>query len=256
MRHLTALLIATTISLTLWQCGGPGNSGTSNFVEFNGSGNTVPDTSAVHADVSEVTARADSSAGHVGISVRHVGQFDRIFNDSNHVHLAEATQIGIEPLTDTRSFWHLRRPLVKIETNPDFVLDNLTHSQPYLIPEAADMAHEIGRRFRDSLRARNAGDYRIKITSVLRTPDGVRRLRRVNRNAVEASVHQMGTTIDITYATFIPAPGAPLHRPEQLKAVLAEVLAAMRSEGKLWVKYEKQQPCFHITVRKPDNNRP
>lgn len=253
MKHLTALLLTTMMSLTLWQCGGPGNSGTSNFVEFNGSGDTTSTTTPTPDTVTITDAAADSSAGHVGIDVRHVGQFDRVFNDSNHVHLAEATRIGIEPLTDTRSFWHMRRPLVKIETNPDFVLDNLTHSQPYLIPEAAEMAHEIGRRFRDSLSSRGAGDYRIKITSVLRTPDGVRRLRRVNRNAVEASVHQMGTTIDITYATFVPAPGAPLHRTEQLKAVLAEVLAAMRSEGKLWVKYEKQQPCFHITVRKPDN---
>ncbi|MDE5750275.1 MAG: hypothetical protein K2H87_05855, partial [Duncaniella sp.] len=31
-----------------------------------------------------------------------------------------------------------------------------------------------------------------------------------------------------------------------------EVLRAMREEGKLWVKYERGQPCYHITARKPD----
>lgn len=252
MRHLIIILTSVLTALSLWQCGGSGKRETTNFVEFNGPGGssatgsdtqTLPDTMECDTD-SVATAT-------VTIRIRGVGQLSQVFNDSNHVHLAEASQLGIEPLTDSRSFWHIRRPLVKIATNADFVLDNLTHSRPYLVPEAADMAHEIGRRFRDSLSARGAGDYRIKITSVLRTPDGVRRLRRVNRNAVEASVHQMGTTIDITYASFVAAPGAPHHNEADLKAVLAEVLAAMRSEGKLWVKYERQQPCFHITARSP-----
>ncbi|WP_356937065.1 DUF5715 family protein [uncultured Duncaniella sp.] len=32
--------------------------------------------------------------------------------------------------------------------------------------------------------------------------------------------------------------------------MLGEVLKAMREEGKLWVKHERGQPCFHITARK------
>ncbi|WP_356948008.1 DUF5715 family protein, partial [uncultured Duncaniella sp.] len=37
---------------------------------------------------------------------------------------------------------------------------------------------------------------------------------------------------------------------DDLKGILGEVLKAMREEGKLWVKHERGQPCFHITARK------
>lgn len=111
------------------------------------------------------------------------------------------------------------------------------------------MVREIGRRFRDSLATRGGGDYRIRVTSVLRTPDSVRRLRRVNRNAVDSSVHQYGTTVDISYANFAASSAETPRSADDLKGLLAEVLLAMRDEGKCFVKYERQQPCFHITCR-------
>lgn len=186
------------------------------------------------------------------IKVNYFGDLRQVFNDSNHVHRAEAETFGIEPLSDTRSHWQLRRPLVKVTTCRDFFLDNLTHSRPYLVPEAAGRLHEIGSRFRDTLRARGGGDYRIKVTSVLRTPATIKRLRRANRNAIDSSVHQYGTTFDISYASFIVGSPAPARSVDDLKGILAEVLRAMREEGKIWVKYERGQPCFHITARKPE----
>ncbi len=191
----------------------------------------------------------------VPIRLNHLsGRLAEVFNDSNHVHWAEASRIGIEPLGDTRSHWQLRRPLVKVTSCADFYVEPLTFSRPYMIPEGAAMLHEIGRRFRDTLQARGGGDYRIKVTSVLRTPDGVRRLRRHNRNAVDSSVHQLGTTVDISYVRFIQDSPMMPRGSGDLKNVLAEVLYAMRQEGKCWVKYEIKQPCFHITVR--GNNPP
>ncbi|MCM1348243.1 MAG: DUF5715 family protein [Firmicutes bacterium] len=182
---------------------------------------------------------------------RKLGRLDELFNDSNYVHWAEAERIGIEPLTDTRSHLNTRRPLVKVTSNPDFYVEPLNYSRPYLIPEASAMLHEIGRRFSDSLAARSGARYRIKVTSVLRTPEGVRRLRRVNRNAVDSSVHQLATTMDISYARFVPDDSRITHSADELKALLAEILWDMRAEGKCWVKYEIKQPCFHITVRCP-----
>lgn len=247
MKQIHVMPLLATVLLVAAACSDTKK--TTSYVEFYG-GNSSAEAGTKAGAPAQLTAEEpDSDAAAEPLRLRGVGRYDEAFNDSNHVHLAEAERIGIEPLTDTRSFWHMRRPLVKIGTCNDFVLDDLTHSRPYLIPEAAGMVHEIGRRFRDTLQARGGGDYRILVTSVLRTPDGVRRLRRVNRNAVEGSVHQMGTTIDITYAKFIATKGTVPHRDEDLKGILAEVLAAMRSEGKLWVKYEKKQPCFHITVR-------
>jgi len=180
-----------------------------------------------------------------------VGRLDEVFNDSNYVHWAEAERIGIEPLTDSRSHFNTRRPLVKVASCADFYVESLTYSRPYMIPEGAAMLHEIGRRFNDSLAKRSGARYRLKVTSVLRTPETVKRLRRTNRNAVDSSVHQLGTTVDISYSRFAADGTQVTHSADELKALLAEVLKAMRDEGKCWVKYEIKQPCFHITVRSP-----
>ncbi len=190
-------------------------------------------------------------APNTHLKVNSVGRLDEVFNDSNFVQWAEAERIGIEPLTDVRSHFDTRRPLVKITSCADFYVEELTHSRPYMIPEGAALVHEIGRRFNDSLAARGGGKYRIKVTSVLRTPANVRRLRRSNRNAIDSSVHQLATTVDISYARFAVDATQKTHSAEELKALLAEVLYAMRLEGKCWVKYEKKQPCFHLTVRSP-----
>ncbi len=185
------------------------------------------------------------------IHVNYFGNVRKVFNDSNYIHLQEAELYGIEPLTDTRSHWRLRSPIVKMVSCRDFFVDSLRHSRPYLVPVAAGRLHEIGRRFRDTLQTRGGGDYRIKVTSLLRTPRTVKRLRRVNRNAVDTSVHQYGTTFDISYAVFIADGDSPARSVDDLKGILSEVLKAMREEGKLWVKYERGQPCFHITARLP-----
>jgi len=183
------------------------------------------------------------------IKVNYFGSERAYFNDSNHIHMAEAERYGLAPLTDTRSHWKLRRPIVKVTSCADYYVDTLIFSRPYLVPEAAGRLREIGKRFRDTIQARGGGDYRIKVTSLLRTPQTVRRLRRRNRNAIDSSVHQLGTTFDISYAAFIANSPAPARSVDDLKGILGEVLKAMREEGKLWVKYERGQPCFHITAR-------
>ncbi len=184
------------------------------------------------------------------IKVNYFGDMRRFFNDSNYIHLAEAEGFGIKPLTDTRSHWKLRSRLVKVTSCEDFYIDSLVYSRPYLVPTAAGRLHEIGRRFKDSIDARGGGDYRIKVTSLLRTPRTVKMLRRRNRNAIDSSVHQYGTTFDISYANFIADNADNPRSVDDLKGILGEVLKAMREEGKLWVKYERGQPCFHITARK------
>ena len=176
------------------------------------------------------------------IKVNYFGNLRQYFNDSNYIHWQEAELYGIEPLTDTRSHWKLRSPIVKVTTCRDFYLDTLIYSRPYLVPSAAGRLHEIGRRFRDTIDARGGGDYRIKVTSLLRTPRTVKLLRRRNRNAIDSSVHQFGTTFDISYASFIADNADNPRSVDDLKGILAEVLKAMREEGKIWVKYERGQP--------------
>ena len=90
------------------------------------------------------------------------------------------------------------------------------------MPEAADAIHyEIGRRFTDSVAARGGSRYRIRITSVTRTPETVRRrLRRRNVNAADLSVSQL-TTVDVSYASLLLMPANPVARSvDDLKGCL------------------------------------
>lgn len=184
------------------------------------------------------------------IHINNIGPLRRVFNDSNHVQLEAAKALGIPPINSSSEIMRLKRPVVEVKSCKEFFLDELTHSFPYLVPEASQLLHDIGRAFNDSLAARGGGAYRIKVTSVLRTPSTVKRLRRVNRNATEESTHAYGTTFDISYSKFICDDANAPHRTfEDLKNLLAEVLNDMRNQGRCFVKFEYRQSCFHITTR-------
>lgn len=185
----------------------------------------------------------------VRLRYENIGALGKVFNDSNHVHLGAADAVGINPITSLSGSWHLRRPLVRVESCPLYYVDELTHSEPYLVPEAQLLLSEIGRRFNAAVQERGGGGYRLKVTSVLRTPDSIKRLRRRNGNAIETSAHQYGTTFDISYSNFICDNDETPCRIDDLKGVLAEVLNGLRNQGRCYVKYERKQSCFHITVR-------
>ena len=200
------------------------------------------------------TARLDSMPGKGCVKLRVTplpgGSLRRSFSDSNYLHLEAAAKVGIRPLTGPRSAWEAGEKLTRISTCADYYIDELRHSVPYLVPEAATLLRDIGRAFRDTLAARGGGDYRVKVTSVLRTPDLVRSLRRRNRNSVDSSAHLYGTTFDISYSQFIcNRSGGPYRTQEDLKNLLGEIVWAMRGRGRCWVVYERKQSCFHITVR-------
>ena len=178
----------------------------------------------------------------------------RQFNDSNHLQLASAKAIGIDPIDDLHGCWNLKHPVEHIATCREYYVDELTHSYPFLVPEAAALLREIGQRFNDTLAARGGGDYRIKVTSVLRTGESVKRLRRRNVNSVDSSTHRFATTFDISYSKFIcDSAGTVPRTQEDLKNLLGEILLDLRRQGRCWVKFEKRQACFHITAKRPDN---
>lgn len=179
------------------------------------------------------------------------GRLDEIFNDSNYVQYAFAETLGIKPLYTLSDAYNTRRPLIKIESCPAYKVDNLTHSMPYLVPEAAALLEEIGVSFCDSVEKRFGNrDNRIIVTSLLRSPYLVRKLRRVNTNARDSSTHMFATTFDIAYNKFYSADTTRAVDGWTLKNILAAVLLEKRKEGKCLVKYEIKSPCFHITVAK------
>lgn len=189
-------------------------------------------------------------AGGIKMRINSVGgTLARVFNDSNYQHIEAAKSIGISELKNLKETWAQGKNLVKLKTCREYYLDPLNHSIPFLIPAAHDLLKDIGQRFNDSLQARGGGSYRIKVTSVTRTPASVSKLKRRNVNASENSAHQYGTTFDISYAKFICDSVTVPRTQEDLKNLLAEILKAERDEGKCYVKYEKKQGCFHITAR-------
>lgn len=174
----------------------------------------------------------------------------KVFDDLNDVQLSAAKKLGINPVYSLQDIYDIKRPLVKIETCNDFYLDSLTHSMPYLVPEAAKLIHDIGRAFTDTVIARGGQKCQIKVTSVLRTESTVKKLRRRNSNASASSCHMYGTTFDISWSKFVYCDPNYIMYTEDLKNILGEVLLEMRNQGRCYVKYERKQSCFHITTRK------
>lgn len=183
-------------------------------------------------------------------------KFAKEFNDMNDVQLEVAQAIGVPPVKDREEAEKLKTKLVKLEDTDTYVIDSLTHSIPYLIPSAKELLDDIGRIFQDSLSAKGLNPYKLTVTSVLRTEDDIAKLRKRNVNASENSTHRYGTSFDLSYWRYVKIPelrGRPYEDvpPEYLRATLSQVLKDIHDQGdRCFVKYEKKQNCFHITVRR------
>lgn len=187
-------------------------------------------------------------------NIRGVISYKRSFGDLNDVHLKAAKSLGIRPLNSRDEAERMKKKLVEIRNNERYSVDSLTHSIPFLVPQAGALLDTIGTNFLDSLTAKGLNPNRIIVTSVLRTEEDVKRLRRRNGNASNNSAHAYGTTFDVSWKRFKKIEeedGRPLQsvNADTLKLVLAEVLRDLRKADKCYIKYELKQGCFHITAR-------
>lgn len=187
-------------------------------------------------------------------NIRGVISYKRNFNDLNDVQLATAKKIGIRPIATREDAEHIKGRLLEIQACERYGLDSLTHSIPFLIPQAVALLDTIGVNFLDSLEAKGLNPNRVVVTSVTRTRQDVKRLRQRNTNASENSCHFYGTTFDLSWRRFekVEDPdGRPLQdvSADTLKLVLSEVLRDLRKAERCYVKYELKQGCFHITAR-------
>ncbi|GHT03894.1 hypothetical protein FACS189423_05750 [Bacteroidia bacterium] len=183
--------------------------------------------------------------------IRYNGSYNRDFNDKHEVQLAVAAKIGIQPVANREEAEKMKRKLKEIKSGKNYEVDELTHSIPFLVPQATDLLTKIADNFADSLKNKNAPPYKIIVTSITRTQEDVKQLRRRNGNASPNSTHLYGTTFDISWKRFVKGDkNKKTLNEEQLKMVLASVLRDLKEEKACYVKHEKQQACFHITVRK------
>lgn len=77
--------------------------------------------------------------------------YQRTFNDLNNKHLSSAKRLGITPLKSSEDLDKADKDLKEIKSGKLFQVDKLTHSEPYLVPEACDLLATIARNFKDSL---------------------------------------------------------------------------------------------------------
>ena len=181
-------------------------------------------------------------------------RYQREFNDLNPVHLESARALGVAPVKNREEAEHRKGKLTLLEDSDTYVIQDLTHSIPYLVPAAKDLLDLIGRNFQDSLETHGLNPNKMVVTSVMRTEDDVAALRKRNTNASENSSHCYGTTFDLSYWRYVKIEelrGRPYEDvpPEYLRAVLGQVLRDIHNEGLCYIKYEKKQNCFHVTVR-------
>ena len=174
------------------------------------------------------------------------------FRDTQAKQVQAAQAIGLQtPPQNRQEAARMRSQLSLIKSNNNYIVDSLTHSIPYLVPAAAKELERIGAEFADILQRNGLPHYQFYVTSVLRTKDDIKQLQKSgNINATTNSCHNYGTTFDLAYFRFkkVTRTREYMHQ-DNLKLVLGQVLLNEQRAGRIYVKYEYKQACFHITVR-------
>lgn len=202
----------------------------------------------------EIKRNNYAECDHVLYANEHITPTKRL-NDKNDIHLLHASKNGIGPFASNEDFENKKtqllekNKLVLLESNEHYKIKKLTHSHPYLIPDAAEMVNEISRRFNIKIKEYNVSDYRIMLTSLLRTEETQTKLSRRNVNATRSqSAHLYGTTIDISYKDFYNVQKDTVEQNWHAIQALTKVLEEMREECKILGVRERKQSCFHLTV--------
>ena len=175
------------------------------------------------------------------------------FRDTQAKQVQAAQAIGLKtPPQNRQEAAKMRSQLSLIKSNKNYIVDSLTHSIPYLVPAAAAELERIGAEFADILQRNGLPHYQFYVTSVLRTKEDIKLLQKSgNINATTNSCHNYGTTFDLAYYRYnkVTRTREYMHQ-DNLKLVLGQVLLYEQRAGRIYVKYEQKQACFHITVRK------
>ena len=170
--------------------------------------------------------------------------------DGQGSYIKSASRNGISKC-DNKNDLLKNSKLIKIENSKFFIIDNLTHSYPYLTEDGRNLLNKIGRGFNLKISNSDLEDTKFIVTSLTRTTESINRLQKSgNKNSNKQRAHLYGECIDITYKRFSNrfVNLKPCHL-NYLKEVLAGVLYDLKKNKKCWAITEKRQPCFHVVCR-------
>lgn len=178
------------------------------------------------------------------------------FRDINPEQLAHAQANGLKEIIENKKQYEAQidslvdnNILVKITPNKYYNIRKLTHSYPYLTPEARDLLNLIGKRFHANLQAEGLPKYKFQISSLLRTIEFQKQLTHQNVNATYGlSAHYYGTTFDIAYDEYDRR--GKSYQDDKIEAILEKTLLELREECRIMIIRESSNKCFHMTVIK------
>ncbi|MCX6332733.1 MAG: DUF5715 family protein [Bacteroidia bacterium] len=144
----------------------------------------------------------------------------------------------------------VRGEVRRVRDGRGYEIEDLSHSYPYLTREGKVVLKEIGRRYRKKISGTNLRGSDFRVTSMTRTSEITRKLRKSNSNASGNSPHFYGNAFDISYVRFSAKKWFVTDCDKYyLKEALAEVIWQMREEKMCWATYEINQGCFHVVAR-------
>lgn len=190
----------------------------------------------------EASVAAAPSIYDLPISV--VASKGKPHKDWNQKHIDEAKKVGVGSLKDTAALHKLIKDeqLISVVSDRGYIVADMTHSYPYLTEDAILTLRKIGASFYEA-----SGDSSaFTVSSLTRTESTQKKLRKRNANASKReSSHTFGVSFDISYIRYN---GVREWNYERTKA-LEGVLATMQKNGEIYVLKERNQSCFHVTVR-------
>lgn len=177
------------------------------------------------------------------------GSYSARLKDKMPAYIKTVERTGITPCRNAKDI-ETRRDLYKIEEGRYYTIDRLDYSHAYLSEKGRALLEHIEDDFGKKLASTDLHDSRFILTSLTRTKENVRHLRRNNGNASDRSAHMYGGCFDITYTRFKNgSKKLTANDVYRLKETLAQVIFELKENGECWAVTEKKQPCFHVVSR-------
>ncbi len=193
----------------------------------------------------------------VPVSVLSKDEMRALKKYTNQYHQDEAHKSPVKkPISSKKFFLENQEELVdsydleKLEDTETFIVSKLTHSIPWVTSYTKSFLELLGERMEASFESVDVMPYRFVLTSVTRTENDQKRLRKSNLNATQnESSHFYGVSVDISQTRFALPQSRESVYSYRLRNLIARELIKLQEEGYCYVVLENREKCFHITVR-------